>query len=981
MQRFMERVWELMNDEKTKYFVPMYDEITPKGVSYEQIRDISGRVYAYLKAKNIGKEDFVMIKLPRGIQPVIAMTGIWRAGAALVIAEENMPPERVDYIYKDCGCKLVINSEVWEDILCCEPLDGYEETDPHDAAFATYTSGTTGNPKGVLNEYGSIDLCISSVKYQGEELFADGERFALAAPINFTGPMVLLFYTLYRGCCKMYILSFTTAKNPVALVNFLVSKRITETFLTPTHARRFVGKTGPYLKKMLVGTEPCHQFYNPDVLTYNIYAQSESAYFTTCFVIDKEYEITPVGVPQFDLKYRIVDDDGNDVPVGGIGELVVESPYTRCYINMPEESAKVFRNGFVYTTDLFRALPDGNLIVCGKKSDMIKINGNRIEPAEIEAAVRSILNIEWCAVRGFVSNEHSYICAYYLDDISFDVDELRAQLQNKLPYYMIPAHFIKIDSIPTNPNGKMIRNALPAPEIKNIVRSYKEPTNEIEVALCNAMQKVLRVERIGIDDDFYEMGGDSLSSMEVLIESGLPGFDVGCIFRGRTVARIAQLYMEQIQNRDPALDATLNETSKLEEHKLTTEQLYMYAYQNHTPNSTMYNVFAMLRFEKNEVDLKRLANAAEMAIENHPALCTTLQYNNNGELVQRYDAQMPVAVTPEKVTAAEFENIKDGLVQPFVMLNSPLFRCRLFETEDAAYLFFDAHHILCDGTSLKVFLSNVINAYKGEALEKDYYYLMLTKREQMELTEFYQESRRYYEESYEGVNWTSYPKVDAQNPQGNELGIFFCDADVLPAQIAALEKKYMVSRNEFYIAATLLAIAINTGKNDVQVSWIYNGREDIATASSVGLLYRDLPVAVRLSDEMDLRDVFAEIHQQVQNSIKYSCYPYVERDPQIVDGDVTGVLYQGDLFDLDIFGGMNVEMVDICQNNAAAQTVLDIHILDGKDGLKYKFDYAASRYKEESMYAFRDLLKAVVSAMVRNANAEGYTFKQLKQDV
>ena len=110
-------------------------------------------------------------------------------------------------------------------------------------------------------------------------------------------------------------------------------------------------------------------------------------------------------------------------------------------------------------------------------------------------------------------------------------------------------------------------------------------------------------------------------------------------------------------------------------------------------------------------------------------------------------------------------------------------------------------------------------------------------------------------------------------------------------------------------------------------------------------------------------------------------YPYVERNPQIVEGDVTGVLYQGDLFDLDIFGGMNVEMVDICQNNAAAQTVLDIHILDGKDGLKYKFDYAASRYKEESMYAFRDLLKAVVSAMVRNANAEDYTFKQFKQDV
>ena len=98
MKRFVERIWELMNDEKSKIYVPLYDEMTPKGISYDQLRVISGRVYAYLKAQNIGKEDFVMIKLPRGVQPVIAMIGVWRAGAAFVIAEENLGPERVDYI-------------------------------------------------------------------------------------------------------------------------------------------------------------------------------------------------------------------------------------------------------------------------------------------------------------------------------------------------------------------------------------------------------------------------------------------------------------------------------------------------------------------------------------------------------------------------------------------------------------------------------------------------------------------------------------------------------------------------------------------------------------------------------------------------------------------------------------------------------------------------------------------------------------------
>lgn len=981
MKRYIERVWELMNDEKSKHYVPLYDEANPKGISFEQLRDLSGCVYAYLKARNIGKEDFVMIQLPRGLQPAIAVIGVWRAGAALVIAEEIMTQERIDYIYKDCGCKMVITSEIWEEILRCEPLDGYEETDPHDAALAVYTSGTTGNPKGVLHEYGTLEQCVQSANYQGEELASPGDRFALAAPLNYMAPFSTLVYCLHSGYFACYILSFSTVKNPIALMKFLLIKRITAFFLTPSHARKLAGKTGPFLKKIAVGTEPANHFHLKGLKNYNVYGQSESGFFVTIFVIDKEYDVCPVGKPQLDVKYRVVGDDGNDVAVGEIGEFVIESRYTRGYINLPEETAKVFRDGFYHTSDLVYIRHDGNIVVCGRKDAMIKVNGNRIEPAEIESAIRANLKIDWCVVKGFVDDDHTAICAYYKDDITFDADLLREQLQKRLPYYMIPTHFIKLDSVPLKPNGKLEWTALPKPDTKNILRPYKEPTTEIEAALCNAMQKVLKMERIGIDDDFYEMGGDSLRSMELLLESGLPGLDVGGIFRGRTAAKIAQLYMEQVQNRASGSDEALNEAAKLEEHKLTTEQLYMFAYQNYTPDSTMYNVFAMLRFEKDEVDLKHMAKAIELAIRNHPAICTTLRYNNDGTLVQQYDAQMPVAVTPEKISAAEFEKIKDTLVQPFTILNSPLFRYRLFETQDAAYLFFDVHHILCDGTSLKIFMNSVLNAYIGAPMEKDHYYLVLTRREQMEQTEFYKESRRYYEDTYENVEWTVCPKVDIQKPQENKMGNFCCDADVLPMQIAAFEKKYMISRNEFYIAATLLAIAVNTGKKDVQVSWIYNGREDEAAASSVGLLYRDLPVAVRLRDGMNLRDIINEIHKQVQNGIKYSCYPYLENDPKIVDGDVTCVLYQSDLYDVDTLEGFNVETVEIRQNKAAAQTVLDIQILDGKDGLKYKFDYAAGRYEEQTMIDFQNLFERTVSAMVRNVNAEVYTLDQLKKDV
>ena len=979
MKRYMERIWELMNDPNAKKNVPLYDETLPKGVSFDQLRIITGRVYAYLKARNIGKEDFVLIKLPRGVQPIIAMIGVWRAGAALVIVEDTLAPERIDYIYKDCNCKIAITSEVWEEMNQFEPLDGYAETDPHDAAYAVYTSGTTGNPKGVLHEYGNLERLVRSANFEGEEMFSPGERFALAAPLNFVASLMVLSYGLYRGCGSSYILSYSTVKNPVALIKFLLLKRITLFFLTPTYARKFAGKTGPFLKKMAIGSEPANNFHLKGVINYNMYAQSESGVVTCMFVIDKEYDVCPVGKPQFDMKYRVVDDDGNDVPVGEIGEFIFENPYVRGYINLPEETQKAFKDGYFYTADLVQILPDGNIAIHGRKSDMIKINGNRIEPAEIEAAIQSILSIDWCAVRGFVSDEQSFICAYYKDDISFDEDDLRAQLQKRLPYYMIPAYFMKIDTVPVKSNGKMDRNALPKPEIKNIVRTYKEPTTETEAALCNAMQKVLHMERIGIDDDFYEMGGDSLSSMEMLIESGLPGLDAGCIFRGRTAAKIAQLYTEQIKNRDPGSDDAQNELAKLEPHKLTAEQLYMFDYQLYTPNSTMYNLFNLLRIEKEGVDLSRMAKSIEMAIKNHPAFSTIIQFTEDGDVIQYYDSQMPVTVALEKISTCEFEKIKDTLVQPFKIVNSPLFRCRFFETEDAAYLFFDVHHIIYDGTSSKVFTNSVINAYMGAPLENDYYYLALQRREQIQLTDFYNESCKYFEDKYESVKWTVCPKVDTETRE-NKLGELSCVAEVMPAELSLLEKKYMLTRNEFYIAVTLLAIAISTNAHDVRVSWVYNGRDDLVSSSSVGLFFRDLPVALRLNAEMTLRDIFAEVHEQVQNGIKYSCYPYNEIEAPPVDDDDTCILYQRDLRDIGDFGGLDVEQIDIRQNKAASQTVLDIQILDGEAGLQYVFDYAASRYKKETMSEFQNLFKSVVAAIVNNANTDAYTFEQLKRD-
>lgn len=207
---------ELQARENPKETI-LFDETVTKGITYEDLHELSGKVYAWLKYQGIGREDFILINLARGVLPVVAIIGILKAGAAFALVEENYAPERIEYIRKDCGCKSEINRNAWEEILKCEPLDGHEQTDAHDAAYAIYTSGTTGNPKGVLHEYGNIEECIRSVNYEGNPIISEKDRGAPLAPMNFVATIMMLFCVLYCGGCKLFIASYATIKNPLLL--------------------------------------------------------------------------------------------------------------------------------------------------------------------------------------------------------------------------------------------------------------------------------------------------------------------------------------------------------------------------------------------------------------------------------------------------------------------------------------------------------------------------------------------------------------------------------------------------------------------------------------------------------------------------------------------------------------------------------------------------------------------------------------------
>ena len=956
----------------------LFDEAHNKGITYAQLDDLSGRIYAYLKGQGVGKEDFVLINLPRGVMPIITMIGVWKAGAAWALVEDTYAPERIAYIREDCGCKVEISSKNWEEIMKIDPLSGFEKPDLHDAAYAIYTSGTTGNPKGVLHEYGNLERAIESIKVNGETPFDGKDRLALLAPLNFVASVIVILKALSIRGGKTFVVSYATIKNPMALKMFFFEKRISITFLTPSYVRMLGNKTGPFLRMLFVGSEPANNVYNKNLELINIYACSESGFAVGVFSIDKSYETCPIGKPEVKTDIILLDEDGNKVKDDEIGELCFENPYVRGYINLPEESKKAFVDGFYHSGDLARKDENGNYVLLGRSGDMIKINGNRIEPAEIEAAVKQVLKVDWAAARGFEENGKSYLCAYYVEDVQFDPNEVRQELMKRLPYYMIPAFFMKIDTIPLKANGKFDRKALPKPDSDNFRTEYASPTNEVEEKICHAMEKVLKADKIGIHDDFYELGGDSLGSIQVIVNAELPGLTASDIFRGRTPERIAQLYEEKGVSEDDESPESKNAASMKLDHPLTVEQLYMVDYQLYTPKSTMYNLFSMLKVDLEMFDMEKLANTLSTVIRNHPALLTTFHFNEDGEIIQRYTPEVLQPIQVEKVSEFEFDLLKDNLVMPFKIIDGRLYRCRVFQTEKAGYIFFDVHHTIFDGTSLKVFMANIGKTYMGMMPDPDYYYLMLAQREEAIGTEFYEESKKYFEDLYDNVEWSSYPTIDHQSRE-NELGELFVPLGIEQGQMSAMERQYRISRNEFFIAVAILAISIYNKKNDIKISWIYNGREDMQMMTTVGLLFRDLPIGIRLNDKDTIRDVFAEIHNQVQGGIEHSCYAYVDKHNQVRSSESAYLLYQQDIRDMSGADGMNIETIDIRQNQAASQTIIDMEILDGSEGLILMLDYAASRYKQENMEAFRNLFVMTAQALVTHNSQKDVTVRELKQ--
>ena len=431
------------------------------GVSatFMELWELSGKIYSYLKAQGIGAEDVVMYCLPRGIELYACITGTMRAGAAFVMAETGTDSERTAFIREDSGCKLYVDEEKMEEILRLEPLEGYEPINLHNLLYIAYTSGTTGHPKGVLHEYGSLDNAWRSVIFDGKPIFVNTDTYLNTSPIHFVATPICFSFTCAFGCA-IAMMPYRYRNDDEAFSNYLEKADVNCGYLTPTLLRKHLPFKKPW-HMCVLASEPADGLYIPGMRCYNCYASTESGCWIAGYEIKKPMTPVPVGVSRSDVIVSIVDEEGNDVPQGSVGEICFKTPYVRGYIHQnvvpPEE--RTFR-----TKDAGKRDNDGNMIVVGRIDEMFKICGYRIEPAEVADAVKATSGLEHIVVRGFVYKDISAITVFYTDDMELDPVSIYDRILRLLPEYMIPTNYIRLKEFPLLGSGKVDKLSLQPPE-------------------------------------------------------------------------------------------------------------------------------------------------------------------------------------------------------------------------------------------------------------------------------------------------------------------------------------------------------------------------------------------------------------------------------------------------------------------------------------------------------------------------------------
>ncbi|MGN1112428.1 MAG: amino acid adenylation domain-containing protein, partial [Acutalibacteraceae bacterium] len=555
-----------------------------KKLSYGELNSEANRIAHSLIEKGLTVGEPVGIILPRTTDVPTAEYGIMKAGGAFLPMLPDYPDDRIDYCLRDSESRFVITTEdikaerveLFEGkpytVLTVAELLENENTEnpsidvPVDSlAYVIYTSGSTGTPKGVMIEHRNLCNFVDAnpLNYETVNFVSFGKTALSVASISFDFSLMEIHIPLCNGMA-VCMAGEEEIHNPLALFKLITDNNVDVMSGTPSFIASFVdlpqaAQALSGIKMYDMGAEAfppalykkMHKA-SPDAVIVNGYGPTEATISCISKVMDGSGAVT-IGKPAANVRAYICDMNGNILPTGARGELVIcGDGVGRGYVNLPEKTADVFitLNGrkAYRSGDLARFNKDGEIEFFGRLDNQVKLRGFRVELDEIEAVMNEFPQISRSVVL-VKENPKSgqFLCGYFTASTQIDKSELTEHMKRSLTYYMIPSVLIQLDSLPITPNGKINKKALPEPEFTVEEREYTAPKNDLQKKLCDMFANALGAERVGIDENFFEIGGTSLSASKIAMRALTENLPIayGDIFDNPTVEMLERHILKQ----------------------------------------------------------------------------------------------------------------------------------------------------------------------------------------------------------------------------------------------------------------------------------------------------------------------------------------------------------------------------------------------------------------------------------------------------
>jgi amino acid adenylation domain-containing protein len=1008
-------------------------------LTYKQLNERANQLAHYLQKQGITTESLVAICVERSVEMMVGLIGILKAGGAYVPLDPSYPQERLSFMLSDAQMPVLLTQQHlveklphhtakvicldtdWDCIAQESIASPASEVNADNLAYVIYTSGSTGKPKGTLIPHRGLVNYLSwcSQAYAVEA----GKGAPVHSSLSFDMTITGLFSPLLVGN-RVILLSEVQGIEALSMAlrqgeDFSLVK-ITPAQLDLLRHQLAPGEVAGRTKAFIIGGENLlaqsiefWQKFAPDTVLVNEYGPTETVVGCCIYQVPlgkHQSGSIPIGRPIANTQLYILDRHLQPVPIGVIGELHIGGAgVARGYLNRPELTAEKFipnpfrdePNARMYKTgDLARYQADGTIEYLGRCDRQIKLRGFRIELEEIESVLAQHPQIRDVVVL-IREEEGAKLVAYLVPNSTAvpTVSELRSYLQQQLPEYSIPSAFVTLESLPLTPNGKVDRQGLPSPGIArpNLDDAFVAPRTPAEQVLAEIWREVLKLEQVGIHDNFFALGGDSIRSIQVrsLVQNRGLNFSLQQLFQYQTISELAP-HLEASENEKTASIAPFSLISEADRQKLPNgiEDAYpltklqggMLFHSEYSPETAVYHDIVSFQVQAT-FDLEALRTAIKYLISRHPVLRTCFDLTTFKEPLQLIHQTVEV---PLQVEDWRHSEQADALADWFEIEKSrnfdwtrpPLLKFHVHRRSEATFqLTLSFHHAILDGWSVASLFSELFQQYsallKGEeTLEvlptpvshfRDFVSL---EREAIAS----EECRSFWSEKLQNSTLTKlprwFPPVEETHRKKSCAEEIFLSSET-SANLKQLAESAGVPLKSVLLAAHLRVLSLLSGQSAILTGLVSNGRLEKKDSEKVlGLFLNTLPFCQELPGGTWI-DLVKETFASERELLPFRRYPLPE---------LQNVLHRESLFETafnfthfhvyeSVLGLENIEIVDAAFFEETNFALIANFVLNPvSDRVQVKLEYQAS-FTQEEREAIRGYYAKTLEVMANQPSA------------